>query len=193
MALGPSASSGLKREAGSATSISSSMRKRYSVPARAARVSARYQPPSCACMASVRAWPPASSTTSTLRAPGAQRAKRTPASVSSAPNGMPWRRQSLLATRRLDQKHGRASLQRIGDATGEGTYPERIALERGVEHRAPGAGGRLRQHEWNGLVMSVAEQEKIAVLDRATAPVDASYGGARKVDSETAYEFLPPF
>ena len=68
----------------------------------------------------------------------------------------------------------------------------RIRLARGVQDGVPRALRQLRQHERNGLVVRVEEDQKIAVADVLAAPVDAPNCGSRKIDPEAAGELLIP-
>src|SRR5450755_1930371 len=145
-------------------------------------------------MAIERSSPPTCNMTSTRRAPGAHRRKRTPPCLSCAPKGMRRRRQRLLGTGAFHQQRGRASLQWIGGCARVALNPKGILVARGVEQRTPCALlSELRQREGNGFVMRVEEHQEIAVFDNLSAPVDALDRRTRKIDTQTARELLIPF
>ena len=49
-----------------------------------------------------------------------------------------------------------------------------------------------RQLEWDGLVVTVEEQQKVIVLDRTAAPVALIHGLTEEIDAETAGKTLRP-
>src|ERR1700722_8677883 len=170
------------------------MRKRYRLPACASAVTISNQPSGRAFMGSACSRPSTVSMSSIRWALGAQRRKRTPASLNSAPNGMECLRQTVSVTRALNQERDRASLQCVRGAARVVLARKGILRKRSVEHRAPCALlGELRQRKGDGFVMRVEEREKIHVFDVLPAPVDAPDCRAGEIHTEAARELLLPF